>query len=613
MKMLLIYPPQWNPTSVYLSVPLLVSQLRSKGYDADGIDLNVRFFNKILSTEYLIGTIKKCESMYAELSALIAERYPDAAENFNKYSVKEQTVFLKFRRLHEMFSRGAEELYSIAGSTDAAVRVLRSHDDFYVPEKLFSAKKTLLEALKIASLPYAPCEVIWDNYFSNPLMKLDWENIDYQCKDDNTNMFLDFFREFAEEEELSQYDYIGISVPDLSQLIPAFTLSRILKSKTRAKICIGGNYITQNKADFMRHSEIFGEYVDFLSVGDGEISIIELAEYLSGKRKSLSEVSNIVFSDESGNAVFTFESKKLDFKDISYLDLDNVDFSQYFSPEPVLPVQLSKGCYWGKCSFCDYYYGQQCFDIKKTEDVINELRYYNEKYGIRRFSVIDEAVPPKYYIKLSEAIIESGLDITYYSFARLEDDFTPDALKTMYRSGARILLWGYEAYSERVLNMMNKGINADIREDILKFSHDAGIWNNVLFIIGYPTETREEVNKTLDFVRSNRDFVNSTTPSNFSLKKNALLYDTVGKDGIVSCKTNGEFYTVLKDEIEGIPQHIRRDIRRDFHLEMITRFSKSIWPVNYSDFDLLLLYLSEYTLEYVSNYEAEDELTLMFR
>ncbi len=613
MKMLLIYPPQWNPTSVYLSIPLLVSQLKAKGYDAEGIDLNVRFFNRILRSDYLLRTIDECEKKYQELLSLISRNYPDAEKKFNSYSLEERTMLLKFRKMHEMFSSGKKALQDIAEAADEAVRVLRSQEDFYIPEKLFGAKKTLLQALKIASLPFSPCEIIWDNYFSNPLMKLDWENIDYQCKDKETNMFLDFFTEFAGEESLSEYDCIGISVPDLSQLIPSFTLARILKEKTNAKICIGGNYITQNKEDFMRHPELFGEYADFLSVGDGEIAIIQLAEYLEGKRASLSEVANTIYPDENGNAVFTFEAKKLDFKDISCLNLDGIDFSQYFSPEPVLPVQLSKGCYWGKCSFCDYYYGQQCFDIKKTEDVIAELRYYNEKYGIRRFSVIDEAIPPKYYIKLAEAVIESGLDITYYSFARLEDDFTPDALEKMYRSGARILLWGYEAHSERVLSLMNKGIKAGPRERILRDSHAAGIWNNVLFIIGYPTETEEEVNETLDFVRNNREFVNSTTPSNFSLKKNALLHETVGNDGIISCEVNGEFYTVLKDNIEGIPQYIRRDIRRDFHLEMITKFSKSIWPVNYSDFDLLLLYLSEYTCDYVQNYESEEDLTLMFR
>ncbi len=613
MKMLLIYPPQWNPTSVYLSVPLLVSQLRAAGYDADGLDVNVRFYNRILRSDFLIETVDKCEREYKELMKLAAEKYPDARENFNKYSLEERTLFLKFNKMSEMFSEGADRLRKIAADTDDAVRVLRSPDDFYIPEKLFAAKKTVIEALKIASLPFAPNEMIWDNYFSNPLMKLDWENIDHQCKNEATNMFIEYFNELAADESLAQYDYIGISVPDLSQLIPGFTLARILKEKTRAKVSIGGNYITQNKADFMRHPEVFGEYVDFLSVGDGEIAIIELAEYLSGKRADLSEVSNIVYKDDAGKTGFTYESKKLDFKNVSYLDLDAVDFSLYYSPEPVLPIQLSKGCYWGKCSFCDYYYGQQCFDIKKTEDVIDELRYYKEKYGIRRFSVIDEAIPPKYYKKLSEAIIESSLDITYYSFARLEDDFTEDVLKNMYRSGARILLWGYEAYSPRVLEMMNKGINAESRERILIASHKAGIWNNVLFIIGYPTETEEEVMCTLSFVKNNRDFVNSTTPSNFSLKKNALLHDTVGKNGIISCETNGEFYTVLRDNIEGIPQHVRRDIRRDFHLEMITKHSRSIWPVNYSDFDLLLLYLSRYSCDHLINYQAEDDLTLMFR
>lgn len=612
MKMLLIYPPQWNPTSVYLSVPLLASQLKAKGYEVDSLDLNVRFYNRILNSEHLLETIDKCEKKYHELGEIIVKEYPDARENFNNYSLQERTMFLKFNKMNEMFSIGSEELKKTAHAVDEAVKVLRSKKDFYVPEKLFTAKKTILQALKIASLPFAPNEIIFDNYFSNPLMKLDWENIDLQCKELETNMFLDFFNEYAEKIALSGYTFIGISVPDLSQLIPALSLARTLKEKTNAKICVGGNYITQNMDNFMKHPEVFGEYVDFLSVGDGETAIIDVARYLNGE-VDISQVPNIVYLNDENVAAFTFESKKLDFKDIAYLNLDDYDFSQYFSPEPVLPFQLSKGCYWGRCSFCDYYYGQQCFDIKRVEDVIDEFRYYIEKYGIRKFSFIDEAIPPKYYLKLAQAIIDNNLDITYYSFARLEDDFTAEAMETLYRSGARILLWGYESYSERVLGLMNKGINAQSRERILRSSHDAGIWNNALFIIGYPTETREEIELTLDFVRNNRDIINSCTPSNFSLKKNAILHDMIGKDGIISCKTNGEFYTVCIDEIEGVPQHIRRDIRRDFHLELISKYSGHIWPVNYSDFDLLLLYLSKYTCDYVANYESEESLTLMFR
>lgn len=612
MKMLLIYPPQWNPTSIYLSVPLLVSQLKSAGYEADSLDLNVKFFNHILNSAHLNKAIDTCVEKHEELGRLIAKKYPDAAENFNSYSIEEQTMFLKFKKISEMLSSGVDILRKTAKETDKAVAVLRNAEDFYVPEKLFAAKKTILQALKIASLPFAPNEIIFDNYFSNPLLKQDWVNIDSQCNNREVNMFIDFFEKRAEEIAEKGYGFIGISVPDLSQLIPSFTLARILKEKTDAKICIGGNYITQNMCDFMNHPEIFDEYVDFLSVGDGETAILDVARHINGEI-SLDEVPNTVYLNKEKKAQFTFESKKLDFSNIAYLNLDGYDFSEYFSPEPVLPFQLSKGCYWGKCSFCDYYYGQQCFDIKNIESVIDEFKYYIEKYGIRRFAFIDEAIPPVYYIRLAKAIIDAKLDICYYSFARLEKEFTPEAMKTLHESGARICLWGYEAYSERVLSLMNKGIDAGKREEILRNAHDADIWNNVLFIIGYPTETREEIEMTLDFVRNNRDIVNSVTPSNFSLKKNAILHGEIGKGGIISGKTNGEFYTVCKDEIEGVPQHIRREIRRDFHLELITDYSGSIWPVNYSDFDLLLLYLSKYPLDYVANYKSEENLTLMFR
>ncbi len=612
MKMLLIYPPQWNPTSVYLSIPLLAAQLKAKGYSVDCLDLNVEFYNRILSSEHLLSCIDECEKKYKELSERIRNDYPDARENFEKYGIEEKTMFLKFMKMQEAFANGMQALRTVAESTDAAVAVMRNKKDFYIPEKLFSAKKTILQALKIASLPYAPCEIIFDNYFSNPILKQDWVNIDLQCKDKETNMFLDFFEVNAQKLAEKNYDYIGISVPDLSQLIPAFTLSRLLKKYTAAKVCVGGNYITQNKADFMNHPELFGEYADFLSVGDGEKSIIETARYINGEI-DISEVSNTVYLNKDGKAVFTVTSQKLDFDNVAYPDFEQYDFSKYFSPEPVLPIQLSKGCYWGKCTFCDYYYGQQCFDIKKIDRVIDEFRYYIEKYGITKFAFIDEAIPPEYYSRLAQAITDAKLDIRYYSFARLEKGFTSEVMEKLYASGARILLWGYEAYSERVLGMMNKGVDPEKREEILRNAHDAGIWNNCLFIIGYPTETREEIEMTLDFVRNNRDIVNSCTPSNFSLKKNALLYDDLGKNGVISGEKNGEFYTVCKDVIEGVPQSVRREIRRDFHLELITKNSGRIWPVNYSDFDLLLLYLSEYSCDYLVNYDSEESLTLMFR
>ena len=120
------------------------------------------------------------------------------------------------------------------------------------------------------------------------------------------------------------------------------------------------------------------------------------------------------------------------------------------------------------------------------------------------------------------------LKINFYSFARLESGFTPEVLANLYKAGARLFLWGYECESPRVMELMNKGINVEKRIDILTDARNAGIWNNGLFIFGYPTETLDEIKQTMDVIRNNRHIVPSCTLSNFALKKHSILKDNVG-------------------------------------------------------------------------------------
>lgn len=610
MKVLLLYPPQWTPNSPYLALPLLAAQLKRHGYDAIVRDINIEFYNSILTKENLAERLSEAKLIHQNLERKVLNEYPEAEKKFGTYTVEEQTMLLKYKRINEVLNSDID-LEKIVNSVECAVKTLKSKTDFYDAEKLFAAKKTIQEALKIASLPFAPSEIIYDNYFGNPLLKMDWINIDKQCKDESINMFHKFFSQQIDSIISIGSDLICISVPDLSQLIPAFTLARLIKQVSSVPVAIGGNYITQNKADFMNHPEVFDEYCDHIMVGDGERSIIEIAEFIEGKR-TLEQVSNLMYL--SGEKVILNPSAdELCFKEVAYADFSDLDFSLYFSPEIVIPMQLSKGCYWGKCTFCDYYYGQQCYSAKSIPDVIAEMKHFITKYGIKHFFFIDEAVPPKYYNALSDAIIQNGMEVYFYSFVRLEKGFTKPVLANMYKAGFRIGLWGYEAWSERIMNMMNKGIDVSQRIRILRDSRESGIWNNVLFIMGYPTETIEEIEKTISVINENRDIVSSCTPSNFSLKKNAILMDYIGTNGLLGYETNGEFYTVLKDKIDGISQLERREIRRKFHADYIKANEHCLWPINYSDTDHILLYLSKYSCDYISGYRSENNICLQFR
>lgn len=610
-KILLIQPPQWYPVSPYLAIPLLAGQLKAGGFDVHSLDLNARFFNSILTKEHTRYCDAQAKKILNDLKDICEECDYDRLKSEGTY--EEKTRYLKYTAIRSFYAEYGNEIPTVIESIEGAVKTLRTKADFFVPEKLTRAKHIIRLAIRLASMPYAPNELDFDNYYFNPAVNFDWENVKKQLEDKSVNMFEEYFEEFSSSIAVKDYDIITLSMTDLSQLLSVFTLTKKLRKKTKAKIILGGNYATQIYDSIMKYKDIFSDFIDYLVIGDGEIALTQLCSCLDG-RCSLDEVPNLVYSDEKGEIKSTgFSCKRIDMNALAYADFSDYDMSLYLTPDPTFPVQLSKGCYWGKCSFCDYPYGQQNYCPKSIERIINEIKHLNNTYGATKFMFVDEAIPPKFYNQLALAIINEGLKINFYSFARLEEEYTPEVLKNLYNAGARLFLWGYECHSERIMKLMNKGINTDARLKILTDARKAGIWNNGLFMFGYPTETLEETKDTMDFIKRHRDVIPSCTLSNFSLKKNSRLIQNIGKNGVESYTSAGDFYIVYKDIIDGISQLERRKLRRDFQFSLLEENANTLWSVVFSDFDHLLLYLSEYGCDYVSSYRSDIRICPEFR
>ena len=611
-NILLIQPPQWYPITPHLAVPLLAAQLKAAGFRTHAEDLNIRFFNQILTTEFLADADARARRDLSELAPEYEGADLSALRETGDYA--EKTRALKYLTLQKFYAEHGAELPALIRDIGLSVRTMRDPALFYDPERLPVAKHNLRLALRLASMPFAPNELDLDNYFANPLLNLDWKNIRAQVADRSVNMFYDYLAAQIPAVVAGGYDIVSISLTDLSQLIPVFTLSRLLKQHTGVKVIVGGNYATQISDDMRAFEEIFREYVDFVSVGDGETALVSLCRALDGQCP-LEDVPNLMYySAARGEVVSTgFSCGRIDMDALAYPDFSDYDLSAYFTPEIIFPIQLSKGCYWGKCTFCDYAYGQQGYSPKHIPRIIAELRYFIDTYGASKFIFVDEAIPPAFYNRLALAILEAGLKINYYSFARLEDGYTPEVLKNLYDSGARLFLWGYECESLRIMKLMNKGINAENRLKILTDARNAGIWNNGLFIFGYPTETMEEIRSTMDVIRTHRREIPSCTFSNFALKKHAQLAAEVGENGVLDYAPNGDFYTVFRDRIDGVKQEERRAVRRNFQFDFLDENAHALWSVVFSDFDHLLLYLSKYGCDYVSGSRSENRVSPEFR
>ena len=595
MKSLFISVPQWYPASPYLACALLAGQLNAAGYSTDTLDLNIAFFNDILTGDAVRESFSLAERRFAQEEPTPPEGISEAVKR------KLKTAFaLRRQIIGERLPSGCEKT---AAAVDGAVRVMKTKELFYDPEKLFEAKDILSDALEIISLPWAPSRIMLDNYIANPVFSYDFSDIDFQCKSHEINMFLPYFEKKLETLDFSGYSQIGISITDLSQVIPGFTLARLLKQKTKARICLGGNYIYKIKPNLMHIPAVFREYCDCLTIGDGEISAIELAELMSGKR-TIGDVHSLVYMNADGVICENEPAPLLHLDSVAYPDFDTYDFSQYLSPETVIPVQLGKGCYWGKCTFCDFYTGQQKFDMKSVCRAVDEVEYLSRKYQTKLFNFVDEAVPPKFYHEFAKEVKRRGLDIAFYSFARLEKAFTPEVLQALYESGAKFFMWGYEAESPRVMKLINKGIDVGFRKKILRDAAGAGLWNLCTFLLCYPTETPEELQATINVIYDH-DLVNTCTPSNFALKKNAILKDDTGSVGITDFQENGELHISYKYESTVTTMEEIKRKRNSFERQYLKDTADRLWAHTFTDSDYLLMYLSHYGRDYVKNYRLK--------
>lgn len=598
MKVLLLFPPQWTPLSPHFAIPSLKGQLEHNGFSTKVFDLNIDFYNKILNKSFLIKSIDKSSKMFQGLLKDIS-KYHSPTKQFMDYPFPIQNKMLKYTKIKEYLTKKKYELENIPDLIHEAVSILKNEKDFYNPDLLIRALNIIDAGLDIASLPYTPTSITFDNY-ANPLFKLTYDNIKYYCFDKDTNIFMEYYDEIVDELLEEDVDYIGISINSSTQIVGGLTLSHLLKKKTKAHVNIGGNFFGRVIDNLAKEKEFFELFADSVLVEEGERPVVELAKAIAGEIP-FDAVPNLVFYRD-GAPVITKKDIPMKLDDMSNISLDGYDLSKYFCADIVMPVQSSRGCYWRKCSFCDQDFGQN-FNVKHIEKFVSELSEIKEKYGIRHFEFIDESVGPSYMDGLADELLKNGVDVKYFCNARLERAFSKEILEKAYKSGLSMILWGFESGSNKVMELINKGIDIDKRLEILKDSTDAGIWNFAFIFFGFPAETVEDAEKTIKIICDNVDVIHSYGRSVFTMGKHTKLREDPGKYGIISIKEQQQEFAPFYDfDSVGMSKKELHDVITKCTLECNKAYDKPLWM--YLRFrELLFLYVARYGVDWVRKFK----------
>ena len=164
----------------------------------------------------------------------------------------------------------------------------------------------------------------------------------------------------------------------------------------------------------------------------------------------------------------------------------------------VLPHIFIRGCN-APCGFCSYAYSK--IEGEDLAETVAGLRFLSETYNCKHFHFLNTQINSvyKYAEMFCDALVDQKLDILWSDCCNMRS-LDEHLLEKMRKAGAMRLVFGVESPEDSMLRMINKGINTETIERLLKASHDLGIWNHVLLIAGMPHETKVKQDRIMEFL-----------------------------------------------------------------------------------------------------------------
>ncbi len=321
--------------------------------------------------------------------------------------------------------------------------------------------------------------------------------------------FLDELTELIKNENPN---LIGLSIVYSSQAFYAHALIKRIKElkesgelKSDLKIIVGGPAVNKKLID-------------------------AVDKYLANEIELLGTVLDIEYKEA--------DYDKLNFD--THLDFSIFDLDDYFISDVAIPIRTSSTCYYQQCAFCTHH-GGGCYYEYPLEKIKKTIVASKQKYVF----FVDDMIHKKRLLEI--AAMMKPLNVGWVIQLRPTKELDYETLKTLQESGLKLVSWGMESASDRVLGAIRKGTNKKDISQVIKNTKKAGIKNFIYVMFGFPTETEEELIETVDFLKEHDEYIDIISLSQFGLQKGSYVYQNPEKYGIKNIKL--EERTILEPKI----------------------------------------------------------------
>lgn len=299
----------------------------------------------------------------------------------------------------------------------------------------------------------------------------------------------------------SNHTLIGFSLYQSNIMASMYMISEVKRLKPESRIIVGGpeafNSWMLEKME--KEWKFDTSQIDFIIQGEGEQELLKLLENYEE------------FPLRNEPYIFGGFQSRLDLDSLPFPDYDDFNFSLYEYPNGV-SIETSRGCV-AKCSFCAETHFWK-FRYHKAPRVIEEMKSQISRYGVNRFWFVDSLVNGAFteFKRLVEGIIDNNLDIHWNSYARNDGRMDLEFFRKIVQSGCTVLSFGVESGSQRVLDDMQKKVKVWEIESNLRDGREVGMTNHCNWIVGFPTEGKEEFLHSLELLYNVRKDMYAISP-----------------------------------------------------------------------------------------------------
>jgi len=373
-----------------------------------------------------------------------------------------------------------------------------------------------------------------------------------------------------EQIALRRPDVVGITAMTFT-LIDVIETARLVKAINPSTVVVlGGPHVHLFPDETLALPE-----ADYLVLGEGEAAFAELLDRL-GDAQGLAQVAGIAF--RANGAIVKTAARPLqdDLDALPFPARELTPYAKYSSViarrAPITTMFTSRGCPY-QCIFCDRPHLGKRFRARSAANVVDEMEQC-VALGIREFLVYDDTftIQRQRVLDVCDEIIRRKLDIGWDVRARV-NTVDEEMLRRMRQAHCERVHYGVEAGTDRVLKVLQKGITLEQAEQAFRWSKQAGISTLAYFMVGAPTETREDVLQTIEFAKKLApDFVHITIVTPFP---GTQLYRMGLQQGILSHDFWQEF--ARNPTPDFYPEYWEEKLSRQELQELVTTAYKSFY------------------------------------